>query len=137
MHTCSSMAWSVPLEQVPLFVRANSLLPTMEPVEQLSDAPWDLVIFDCYLIDGGRTTLHDVDGVTDVSALLDVARLSVELRGAKQRIGLRVHPLAQRAIESVHLNGEPLQRREGVTLNTGSLSGWTVEPDGTLIAFSG
>jgi alpha-D-xyloside xylohydrolase len=123
----------VPLERVPLFVRANTLLPTMEPVELLTEAAWDLVVFDCYLVDEGRTTLRDVDGVTDVSALLEGARLSVELSGAKQRIGLRVHPLVQPAIESVRLNGQALQRHEGVTLHPGSVSGWTVEPDGTLI----
>jgi alpha-D-xyloside xylohydrolase len=128
---------AVPLEQVPLFVRANSLLPTMEPVERLTEEPWELVVFDCYLLDRAGATLHDLDGVTDVSASIDGASLRVELSGSKKRAGLRVYPLAQRAIESVHLNGQPLERRESLTLQAGSLPGWTVESDGTLIAFSG
>ena len=56
---------TVPLERVPLFVRANALLPTIEPVERLTDDPWDAVTFDAYLLDRGRTSLRDTDGRTD------------------------------------------------------------------------
>jgi hypothetical protein len=63
--------------------------------------------------------------------------LVAEFRFPAQIPGLRVHPLAQRAIESVRLNGQPLERRESLTLQAGSLPGWKVESDGTLIAFSG
>jgi len=72
----------VPLDRVPLFVRANALLPTMNPVERLTDAPWDAVVFDAYLLERGRTTLRDTDGKTDVSAALEESRLRVELSGA-------------------------------------------------------
>src|SRR5262249_7397465 len=96
---------AVPLEQVPLFVRANALVPTMEPVEQLAEEPWDRVTFDMYLLDRGQTTLRDLDGVTNVSAAIDGSSLSVALSGAKSRIGLRLYPLTQRSIESVRLNG--------------------------------
>ena len=128
---------AVPLERMPLFVRANALLPTMEPVERLREGPWDAVVFDAYLLTRGRTTLRDTDSKTGVAAALDGSTLRVELSGAKPRVGLRVFPLARRTVESVLLNEEPLSRLESLTLGVGSPSGWMLQPDGTLLLQSG
>jgi alpha-D-xyloside xylohydrolase len=124
----------VPLDRVPLFVRADALVPTMEPVERLTDAPWDPVVFDAYLLERGRSTLRDTDGKTDVSAALEESTLRVELSGAKRRVGLRVLPVAQRTVESVLLNGEPLTRVQSLTLGDHSPTGWLLQRDGTLLA---
>jgi alpha-D-xyloside xylohydrolase len=131
------------LDRVPLFARADALLPTMEPVERLTDAPWDPVVFDAYLLERGRTTLRDTDGKTDVSAALEESTLRVELSGAKRRVGLRVFPLAQRTagpaerggawVESVLLNGEPLNRAQSLTLGDQSPTGWLAQPDGVVL----
>ena len=112
---------TVPLERVPLFVRANALLPTIEPVERLTEDPWDAVTFDAYLLGRGRTSLRDVDGRTEISAVVDGSTLLVDLSGANDRIRLRVFPLAQRTIESVLLNGRPLTPVDWVVHNDGTL----------------
>jgi alpha-D-xyloside xylohydrolase len=124
----------VPLDRVPLFVRADALLPTVEPVERLTEDPWDAVTFDAYLLDRGRTTLRDTDGKVDVSAALEESTLRVELSGAKRRVGLRVLPVAQRTVESVLLNGEPLTRVQSLTLRDHSPTGWLFQRDGTVLA---
>jgi hypothetical protein len=45
--------------------------------------------------------------------------LLIDLSGAKDRVGLRVFPLPDRTIESVVLNGGPVD--------------WVVQHDGTLL----
>jgi hypothetical protein len=96
-------------------------LPTIEPVERLTEDPWDAVTFDAYLLDRGRTSLRDVDGRTEISAAVDGSTLLVDLTGAKDRIRLRVFPLAQRTIQSVLLNARPLTPVDWVVHNDGTL----------------
>jgi hypothetical protein len=58
----------------------------------------------------------------------------VTLRGAKQRCGLRVLPLADTRIAQVRLNGNALVQRETITLDAATAPGWSLQPDGVLIA---
>jgi alpha-D-xyloside xylohydrolase len=118
----------------PLYVRGNAMIPTTQPHQSLSDAPWDFVIFDAYLLDAGRALLSDTDGQTEVAISVDGSTLQVTLSGAKQAVGLRVLPLLARPIQGFRLNGTPLQRREAVSLETNAPASWTLEPDSTLQA---
>jgi hypothetical protein len=68
-----------------------------------------------------------------VSAALEESTLRVELSGAKRRVGLCVFPLAQRRVESVLLNGEPLNRAQSLTLGDHSPTGWLLQPDGVVL----
>ena len=53
-----------PLERLPLYIRGNALIPTCEPNDHISEEPFDLVIFEAYLLDQGKFDLHDADGDT-------------------------------------------------------------------------
>jgi alpha-D-xyloside xylohydrolase len=98
---------SVPLDILPLYVRANALIPTVEPAEYLTDDPFDLVTFEGYLLDQGSFALDDVDGLTQLSAALEGTQLRVEWASPKPRAVLHVIPLAgQPAIQTVQVNGQ-------------------------------
>jgi len=122
------------LDRFPLYVRGNALIPTVQPLQSLAQEPWDLVVFDGYLLETGRTTLRDSDGVTEIAISVTDATLDVRVSGAKQVLGLRLLPLLARTIERVNVNGAPLGRRDGVSLEADASAGWTVQPDGTLVA---
>jgi alpha-D-xyloside xylohydrolase len=113
----------VPLERVPLYARADALIPTMDPLSDLEEKPWDFVTFDAYLLESGSAQLRDVDGITELRAHGDGSTLNVTLRGPKRRVGLRVLPLAPNRFAEVRLNGQVLAQ-----------PGWSLLPDGTLTA---
>ncbi len=120
------------MERVPLYARGNAMLPTMESVEHLEEAPWGLVTFDAYLLDRGQATLRDLDGVTHISAALDGASLELRLSGAGSRVGLRLLPVAGHGVEEVRLNGTPLPRRDTLTLDSSETTGWSMQADHTI-----
>jgi alpha-D-xyloside xylohydrolase len=126
-----------PLDVLPLYVRANSLIPTIEPPAYLTEAPFEMVTFDAYLLDGGRGRfdLRDTDGVTRVSAALDGSRLDVHVDGVKEQIGLRLLPLGDAPrMESVYVNGEPLNKVDALEIMPDADAGWARDRDGTLWA---
>lgn len=125
------------LDVMPLYVRANSLVPTIEPPTYLTEAPFEMVTFDAYLLDGGRGSfdLRDTDGVTHVSAALDGSRLDVHVDGVKEQIGLRLLPLGDAPqVKSVHVNGEPLNKVDALEIMPDADAGWARDRDGTLWA---
>ena len=92
--------------------------------------------FDAYLLPGGagKFTLHDEDGVTEVTATLAGSQLGVEFSGAKQNVGLRVFSLGDAPqITSVTVNTRPLPQAAGIDLHVGSSEGW-MAADGVLVA---
>jgi len=120
-----------PLERLPLYVRADALIPTVEPSEHTAEGPFDPVTFDAYLLEGGAFELRDADGTTLISAALNVPRLDVRVEGAKERVRLRVLPLpGAPSPEAVSLNGTELAR---VDDDTDTDAGWTREEDGTVL----
>jgi alpha-D-xyloside xylohydrolase len=124
-----------PLEVMPLYVRANSLIPTIEPPAYLTEAPFEMVTCDAYLLDGGRGSfdLRDTDGVTHVSAALQDSSLAIHVAGVKERIGLRLLPLTGTpAVESVHVNGEQLSRSDTLTISPDADASWARDRDGTI-----
>jgi alpha-D-xyloside xylohydrolase len=126
----------MPLDRFPLYVRADALIPTMQPVEHLDEAPWDLVTFDAYLLDRGHVTLRDVDGRTDVTVAFRGSTLDVNVAGAKQRVGLRLMPVVAREVERVLVNGVALERHELLTLEPTARAGWAMAADDTLVTIT-
>jgi alpha-D-xyloside xylohydrolase len=124
-----------PLDVLPLYVRANALIPTIEPTEYVSDVPFNLVIFDAYLLNSvGSFVLRDTDGVTELSAVYEGSLLRFQLSGAKKRLGIRVIPLAGTpVVNQIQVNGVPLSHVENLKIGRHVPSGWTRAVDGTLI----
>jgi alpha-D-xyloside xylohydrolase len=82
-----------PLELLPLYVRADALVPTVVPADRIDDGPFESVTFHAYLLASGRFELRDVDGSTTVEAALDGASLRATVNGAKRAISLRLVPI--------------------------------------------
>ncbi len=101
----------VPLDVLPLYVKADSLIPTTTPVSHISEAPFDPVIFDAYLLNQAAFDLRDTDGSTRVSAALSGETLAVEVEGAKEQLSLRLLPLpGTGAVSRVTVNNQGLER---------------------------
>ena len=110
------------LDVIPLYVRENALIPTVEPADHLNEDPFELVTFDAYLFDRGHFELRDTDGATRVSARIEGAKQ--ELRG--RLISL---PGVQR-VDPARVNGVEVERLEGLEIGPGTAPGWTREPEG-------
>jgi len=124
-----------PLDVMPLYVRANSLTPTIEPQDHLTNEPFDFVIFDAYLLEGGAFELRDSDGTTRISASISRDRLEVVAEGVKRSLGLDLVPLPSVAqLETVTANGETLERREISDLTPTSTGGWSRDEGGAIRA---
>jgi alpha-D-xyloside xylohydrolase len=128
-----------PLEQLPLYVRANALIPTTEPAPFVREEPFETVVFEAYLLPegAGSFTLCDLDGETMVSARRLGTTLAIEVTGAKRRLGLHLLPLSgldgQPPVETVLLNGRQCERWTGETapaLAQARTAGWFPLPDG-------
>ena len=123
----------VPLETIPLYVRANALIPTIEPPEHLTEDPFELVTFDAYLLDSGSFELRDTDGVTHVSASLQERALDLQVMGAKGRLGMRLVPLiGAPSVDVVRVNGVALDQVDELETGPDSEPGWTRDPDGLI-----
>ncbi len=124
----------VPLERVPLCACADTLIPTTDPVDDLEETPWDFVTFEAYPLRSGQASLLDLDGTTELLVSLEESSLDVTLHGPKQRVGLRVLSLAEPRIAQVLLNGNPLVHQDTLTLDVAMEPGWSLQPDGTILA---
>jgi alpha-D-xyloside xylohydrolase len=115
-------AITAPLDILPLYVRADALIPTIVPPDALGDGPFDAITFDAYLMESGRFTLRDTDGATEVTAVRTGTGLDITVSGMQKALSLRVLPLPGVAgIERVTLNGNNLAR-----------SDWTRDQDGVV-----
>jgi alpha-D-xyloside xylohydrolase len=113
--------------------QGNALVPTVEPQNHLTEDPFEMVTFDCYLIAEGTFELRDTDGVTRVGASFEGTRLEITLEGAKQKIGLHPIPLPDAPqVEKVRANGSDLEMVESLRLELNSGVGWTSDPDGVV-----
>jgi alpha-D-xyloside xylohydrolase len=128
-----------PLEVLPLYIRANALIPTIEPPEHVTDASFALVIFDAYLLSGsGSFVLRDTDGVTELSAAYEGSHLRFQLSGVKKKLGIRVIPLADTpVVNHIQVNDVSLSHLENLKIGLHAPSGWTRAVDGTLIVSIG
>jgi alpha-D-xyloside xylohydrolase len=130
MHTAPA-----PLDRMPLFVRADALIPTTDEADHIADAPFDPVVFDAYLFDCGTSELRDYDGATVVSAWKEGPRLSITLEGAKPSVGFRLMALpGAQPVETVIFNENSIPYRKGIQVAKGKTSGWTMEKDGAVLA---
>lgn len=80
----------VPLDILPLYVRANTLIPTTEPTLCISDEAFDNLTVDAYLLERGTFELHDTDGQTRILAELLDSQLRVTIEGVKHSLILRL-----------------------------------------------
>ncbi len=123
-----------PLDVIPVYVRGNSLVPTIKPVKYLVDEPFDFVTIDAYLFDHAALELVDTDGVTQISAGLDGSKLTLSYDGAKSRLGFRLLPIqGVPEIREVIVNGENVQEVDDLELSLQSPTGWRLEADGTVL----
>ncbi len=96
-----------PLDVLPLYLRVGALIPTIEPTAALRQEPFEEVTFDAYVLDSGAFDLEDMDGTTHVALALHGERVEVEYWSPKQRLSVRLLPLAgQPAVEGVLVNGQ-------------------------------
>jgi alpha-D-xyloside xylohydrolase len=124
-----------PLEVLPLYVRGNALIPTVEPPAHLTQDPFNLVTFQGYLFDESSFELRDTDGTTRISAAFEESLLSIAVDGVKRRLGFRLIPLdSMSLVDAVRVNGVALDRVDTLDIDLGSAAGWTREQNGTLKA---
>lgn len=120
---------NAPLDVLPLYVRANALIPTTAPQQHLTNAPFDKVTFEGYLLSTGACEMFDTDGVTQITAAYEDAHLNVTWVSPKPQIALRLLPLpGSPTITTVTANGVTLPE-------TGpeAATGWTRTNDGSLL----
>jgi alpha-D-xyloside xylohydrolase len=122
---------TVPLRTLPLYVRANALIPTIEPPDYIADSPFDTVTFDGYLMDKGSFELRDTDGMSAVSASLAGVRLDITVEGAKRKLGLRLIRLPGiSTVDAVYVNGVKSDQVESVGSDSGAH--WTRDENGAV-----
>ncbi len=122
-----------PLDVLPLYVRANALIPTIEPPGYLTDEPFEMVTFDAYLLESGSFDLRDTDGATKINATLDGTQLRVQVEGAKQVLGLRLLLLpGSTAVETVWVNGVVLDKISTPYIAPTAETGWARDQNGIV-----
>ncbi len=109
----------VSLDILPIYVRADALIPTIEPPTQLSEDPFENVVFDAYILERAAFDLDDRDGITHVAAALQEGNLAVTYESPKSRLTVKLVPLAgQVVVETVSVNGQRVE--------------WSREDDGSI-----
>ena len=122
------------LNRMPLYVRGNALIPTIEPPEHIKEEPFGPVTVDAYLLSSGSLELRDTDGITAVSAAWRDSSLELEWKGAKHVLGFRMIALDGIAtVDLVRANGRSLPRLDRVVVGRDGESGWDQASDGTVL----
>jgi len=133
LHGPRTISVQVPLDVLPLYVRANALIPTTEPTLFTTDEPFQTITIDAYLLESGSFELHDTDGLTRISAQLTNDQLQVFVEGVKQRLALRLIPLTTApGVARVTVNGQEfgeIAPREDLP----DAQSWTRAQDGTIV----
>ena len=122
------LSLQAPLEKLPLYVRANALIPTIEPAPFIVDGPFEEITVDAYLLERGSFELQDTDGSTRLSAELIDGQLRVSVEGSRRQLALCLIPLAGTTpVTAVSLNGVQCREdQEGA--NT-----WRRREDGSIL----
>jgi alpha-D-xyloside xylohydrolase len=125
----------VPLDMLPLYVRADALIPTTEPTSFTSDEPFNTITVDAYLFERGSFALYDTDGLTHITADLRDSRLDVTLEGVKHQLVLRLLPLPGRpSVTTVSVNeARYLEALSGEGQE--HVQTWVHTPDGTVLVY--
>jgi alpha-D-xyloside xylohydrolase len=118
-----------PLDVLPIFVREDAVIPTIEPKHYVAEESFTFVTFDGYVRTRGEFALHDVDGTTTIAGSLEDRTLALDATGPKQRICFRLIPLQGVAVpDEVVVNGARVREAKG-DLWTSAAGGWTLEHD--------
>ena len=90
-----------------MYVRANTLIPTIEPQMHMSEDPFENVTFDAYVLESGAFDLEDTDGVTHVAVAFMDKHVEVKYSSPKSQLSLRLLPLVgQPTMDHVSVNGQ-------------------------------
>lgn len=127
-----------PVTTLPLYIKANALIPTVEPTLWTTEEPFENVTIDAYLLEQGSFELYDTDGLTRISAELADNQLRIHIDGAKQRLELRLISLSgQPPIVAVSINGDQPCAESTQQDEQSQQQSWTREQDGSiLVSFS-
>ena len=116
----------VPLDRMPIYVRANALIPTIEPPEYIREGPFDVLTVDGYLQSTGALELRDTDGTTTIAATLGDSQLTIDWNGPKEILGFRlITTHGASPLGKVIVNGRPLSRLSQAVVGRDSRPGWT------------
>lgn len=127
-----TLTLQVPLDVLPLYVRANALIPTTEPTLFTAEGPFEEITVDAYLLDQGTFDLHDTDGLTHIAAELADAQLRVRVEGVKRQLALRLIPLTDApAVTTVLVNGQEYTQVSAE--DQLQAQSWTRASDGSLL----
>jgi alpha-D-xyloside xylohydrolase len=122
-----------PLDVLPLYIKGDSLIPTVTPVEHLSEEPFEFIIFKAYVLNSAEFHLLDMDGETQISVVRNGETIDIELSGAKARVGINLIALnGTTPVRQVLINGQPHEQLEQIYLDPKSLTGWSISDEGTL-----
>lgn len=128
-----TLSVQVSLEVLPLYVRANALIPTSEPTPFICEEPFEELLVDAYLLEQGAFELHDTDGSTRISAEISDEQLRVGIEGARKNLKLRLLPLVGRGpVTAVMVNGVPCIQASGEGDEGGSNT-WRRTQDGAIL----
>lgn len=122
-----------PLDQLPIFVRGNSLIPTVEPLEHLTDDPFQFITLEAYLLDQGGFIVRDCDGDVRLAASFNGTELLIQREGIDKKLGFRLLPLpGNPVVERVLVNGVELRPIEKAELIPSGKPGWERLTEGTI-----
>jgi alpha-D-xyloside xylohydrolase len=85
---------TMPLEQIPLFVRHGALIPTAPVGDAVGDGPFEEITLLSFGAVPGGTAIHDVNGSTEVVAVRDGDTFRVTTTG----------PAPVRRVEFAHVD---------------------------------
>ncbi|GHO50475.1 alpha-xylosidase [Ktedonospora formicarum] len=122
-----------PLETLPLYVRANALIPTTAPVSFTAEEPCADITVDAYLLEEGTFDLQDTDGLTRISAELEGSQLRINLAGAKHQLALRLLPLARNELVAEVLINTTQSCKEASPEEQHPQNTWARAEDGTIL----
>ena len=109
------------LTTIPMYIKANALIPTIKPAQHTTEEPFEGITVDAYLLDQGTFTLYDTDGLTTISAALADDHLKIHIDGSKHQLSVRLIPLS----------GQPPVTT--VTVNGDDDPPWIRKPDGSIL----
>ncbi len=128
-----NIAYRAPLERLPLFVKADSIIPMGPEMNYVGEKPFDPVTLDVYCEDRAEFTLYDDDGATTYECVRTPDKIVLNVSESEKNHVFLFNKV--RFAKRVTVNGKEITRH-GVEDFKRSAEGWCLAPRDRLMVKS-
>lgn len=129
----TTISYTAPLDELPLFVKSDAIIPMIEETTYIGEKSFDPVILDVYLRSHATFTLYDDDERVEIEASRSGEEITFDLSASTKEYRLQLRGIEE--IEAVRVDDEEVSEYDSRAVVPEETSGWWSGEDGTSVEF--